>query len=193
MATLPSPSLPSLYHRWWIYTTIIWATARSDVMNFPDVFPVSPRVRALPGSKNIPWRNIFVPTPWFTDWNIPILWKPLNWNFQKGIVKRSANLWSWRWLIERKYKKSQMNRGGAFSDPAWVLWERYLPYDVMSSNFSQVRFKLCLPVNRRPKPFSPSRQSVSLLISILMMYIFPVVLSLNLSPNFIIAPSPSLT
>ena len=63
----------------------------------------------------------------------------------------------------------------------------------MSSNFSQVCFKLCLPVNLRPKPFSPSRQSVSLSISILTMYIFPVVLSLNLSPIFIVTPSPFST
>ncbi len=59
----------------------------------------------------------------------------------------------------------------------------------MSSNFSQVCFKFVLPVNLRPKPFSPSRQSVSLSISILIMYIFPVILSLNLSPIFITAPS----
>jgi hypothetical protein len=71
--------------------------------------------------------------------------------------------------------------------------EMVLLQDVTSSNSSQVRFKLCLPVNLRPRPFSPSRKSVSLSISILMMYIFPVVLSLNLSPIFIIAPSPFLT
>src|SRR4030042_3845327 len=61
-----------------------------------------------------------------------------------------------------------------------------------SSSFTHVCFRLSLPVNLRPKPFSPSRKNVSLPISILMIYIFPVVLSLNLSPIFITAPSPFL-
>lgn len=75
-----------------------------------------------------------------------------------------------------------------------LVWrEIYLLQGFISSNFSQVRLKLFLPVNLRPKPFSPSRQSVSLPISIFMMYIFPVALSLNLSPIFSMAPSPFLT
>ena len=50
---------------------------------------------------------------------------------------------------------STERKGRAFSDPALVLSGMALLQDVMSSNFSQVRFKLSLPVNLRPKPFFP--------------------------------------
>jgi len=60
----------------------------------------------------------------------------------------------------------------------------------MSSNFSQVSPKLSLPVKRRPKPFSPSRKSVPLSICLFRVYIFPVVLSLNLLPIFSTTSSP---
>ena len=65
--------------------------------------------------------------------------------------------------------------------------------DFMSSNFSQVLIKLFLSVNFRPKPFSPSRKSVPSPISFFMTYIFPVFLSLNLSPIFSTTSSLFLT
>ena len=65
--------------------------------------------------------------------------------------------------------------------------------DFISSNFSQVLIKLFLSVNFRPKPFSPSRKSVPSPISFFMTYIFPVFLSLNLSPIFSTTSSLFLT
>ena len=61
------------------------------------------------------------------------------------------------------------------------------------SNFSQVRIKLLLLVNLRPRPFSPSRRRVLPSMSVLMIYIFPVILSLNLSPIFSMTPPSLLT
>ena len=58
-------------------------------------------------------------------------------------------------LQEVIFGGSTERKGRAFSDPALVLSGMALLQDVMSSNFSQVRFKLCLPVNLRPKPFFP--------------------------------------
>ncbi len=59
-----------------------------------------------------------------------------------------------------------------------------------SSNFSQVCFRLPLPVNLRPKPFSPSRTTVPPSSIMIMTKTFPVVVSLNLSPGCIMATSP---
>ena len=61
--------------------------------------------------------------------------------------------------------------------------EMYLLQDVMSSNFSQVWFRLSTPVNLRPNPFSPTRRT-SFLSTTFTTNIFPVSLSLNLSPIF---------
>ena len=70
--------------------------------------------------------------------------------------------------------------------------EKRLLQDFTSSSFSQVRFRTSTLVNLLPSPSSPSRTTSSLSTN-LTTYIFPVVLSLNLSPIFGMAPSPLFT
>jgi len=65
----------------------------------------------------------------------------------------------------------------------FLFWPR-VAQDSLSSSFSHVRCRFPSSVILRPIPFSPSKRTVYLLSIHFKMYIFPVCLSLNLSPIF---------